>query len=63
MTHTVSRQTAVLTGFRPDLPAQCATAQAIDSQEPWEQIAMLAADDGFVEFANALIEACLRRDP
>ncbi len=60
MTHAVSRQTAVIAGFRQSVPAQCATAQAIDRQESWEQIALLAADDGFVEFANALVDACLR---
>jgi hypothetical protein len=63
MTQTVSRQTAVITGFRQSVPAHCATAQAIDRQEPWERIALLAADDGFVDFANALVEACLRRNP
>ena len=63
MTQTISRQAEVITGFRQSLPAQCETALAIDRQEPWERIALVAADDGFVDFANALVEACLRRNP
>ena len=50
--------------FRKILPADTATAQAIDRREPWEQIAMRAVDDGYVEFANelgAFLEVCLRR--
>ncbi|MFZ1910701.1 MAG: hypothetical protein WAU52_16620 [Burkholderiales bacterium] len=50
--------------FRRMLPAQCATARAIDRREPWERIAEHAVDDGYVEFADELgkfIEVCLRR--
>jgi len=61
MTQTLLRQNEVITGFREKMPAGCATARAIDREEPWERIALQAADDGFIEFANALIEACLRR--
>jgi hypothetical protein len=49
--------------FRQLLPAQCATAQAIDRRERWERIAQCAVDDGYLEFAEELgrfIEVCLR---
>jgi hypothetical protein len=49
--------------FRQMLPPECATAQAIDDNEPWEKIAMTAIDDGYIEVAeefNCLVEACLR---
>jgi hypothetical protein len=49
--------------FRQMLPPDCATAQAIDDNEPWERIAMTAIDDGYIEVAeefNCLVEACLR---
>jgi hypothetical protein len=54
----------VITEFRQMLPAESATARAIDRQEPWERIACNAVDDGYIEFANELgsfIEVCLRR--
>ena len=50
--------------FRKILPAETATAQAIDRREPWEHIAISAVDDGYVEFANQLgsfLEISLRR--
>jgi len=50
--------------LRHMLPANTATAQAIDRQEPWEQIAMKAIDDGYIESADQFVrfvEACLRR--
>ena len=46
------------------LPVQSATAQAIDRQEPWQQVALNAVAEGYVEFANELgrfIEVCVRR--
>lgn len=54
----------VIAEFRKILPAETATAQAIDRREPWEHIAMRAVDDGYIEFANELgsfLEVCLRR--
>ena len=53
-----------LAEFRPTLPAQSRTAQAIDRQAPFEQIARKAIDDGYLEFAdrlNRFMEICLRR--
>ncbi len=46
------------------LPAQSETAQAIDRQDPFEQIAYKAIDDGYIEFAyefSKFMEICLRR--
>ena len=51
--------------FRRMLPANSETAQAIDRQEPFEQIALRAIEDGYVEFSHEFtdfIEACLRRN-
>lgn len=53
-----------ITEFRQMLPAETKTARAIDRHEPWEQIALNAVDDGYIEFANELgrfIEVCVRR--
>jgi hypothetical protein len=50
--------------FRQMLPGQCATAQAIDLREPWEQIALKAVEDGYIELADqfdGFVEICLRR--
>lgn len=55
----------VISEFRQILPADSATARAIDCHEPWERIAMRAVDDGYIEFANELgtfIEVCLRQN-
>lgn len=55
---------AFLAEFRPSLPAQSKTAQAIDERAPFEQIARKAIDDGHTEFADRLgrfLEVCLRR--
>ncbi|MGB7542897.1 MAG: hypothetical protein WA373_12345 [Burkholderiales bacterium] len=54
----------VIREFRQILPEECATAQAIDQGAPWEQIALKAIADGYIEFAeecNKFVEACLRR--
>jgi hypothetical protein len=64
MTQAVSELDAMITEFRRLLPRQCTTAQAIDRQEPWQQIALNAVADGYIEFANELgrfIELCVRR--
>ena len=50
--------------FREMLPGQCATAQAIDRNEPWEEIALKAVEDGYIELAdqfNGFVEVCLRK--
>lgn len=55
---------SIIAEFRKILPADTATARAIDQHEPWEHIAMRAVDDGYIEFANELgtfVEICLRR--
>jgi len=62
--HTDIRLKQVVAEFRQMLPAETATAQAIDRGEPWERIAITAVNDGYIEVANELeqlIEACLRR--
>jgi len=49
--------------FREMLPGRCATAQAIDRKEPWEQIALKAVEDGYIELADqfdGFVEVCLR---
>ncbi len=59
-----SKLEQVINEFRQMLPAESATAQAIDHHEPWERIALKAVDDGYIEFANELgtfIEVCVRR--
>ena len=61
---TIENLEAVITEFRQMLPAETATAKAIDRHEPWERIALNAVDDGYIEFANELgtfIEVCVRR--
>ena len=60
----VSRLEEIIMEFREILPAKCATAQAIDQRGPWEQIALKAIDDGYIDFAddfNTFVETCLRR--
>ena len=45
------------------LPKDTAFAQAIDRHEPWEQIAIKAIDDGYIEIADEFVrfvEACVR---
>jgi hypothetical protein len=55
-----------LAEFRAMLPAKSETAQAIDRQAPFEQIAFKAIDDGYIDFVDqfsAFVETCLRRSP
>ena len=62
---TNARFEQAISEFRQMLPADSATAKAIDRHEPWERIALNAVDDGYIEFANDLgtfIEVCLRRN-
>ena len=64
MGENVSGLEEFLAEFRPTLPAQSRTAQAIDRQEPFERIAFKAIDDGYIEFAdrlNEFMEIRLRR--
>lgn len=63
MTQTTSQLDEMITDFRRMLPPETATAQAIDRQESWQQIALNAVADGYIEFANELgqfIEICVR---
>lgn len=55
----------LITDFREMLPAQCATAQAIDQGEPWEQVALRAMEDGYIEGVeqfDSFVEICLQRE-
>ena len=64
MEQNVSDLKGLVAEFREMLPAQCETAQAIDRQDPFEQIAYKAIDDGYIEFAyefSRFMEICLRR--
>jgi hypothetical protein len=64
MTQTVPHFDEFITQLRHMLPANTATAKAIDQHEPWERIAMKAIDDGYIECADAfvrIVEAWLRR--
>ena len=54
----------IIEQFRCELPAQCATARAIDAKASWDAIAMQAVADGYIEAADRfkdLVEAVLRR--
>ena len=42
MTQSISELEKLVTEFRPRLSKQCATAPAIDRQEPWQQVALSA---------------------
>jgi hypothetical protein len=60
----VPRLQDLIAEFREMLPDQCATAQAIDQNEPWELIALKAVEDGYIELAaefSGFMEVCLRR--
>lgn len=59
------REQELIAQFRAKLPAECATARAIDRGEPWHKIAQYAVDGGYVDFAEKLsraVEARLRCD-
>ena len=63
MGQSVSHLEEVIAQLRQMLPANTATAQAIDQYEPWERIALKAINDGFVECADEFVrsvEVCLR---
>ncbi|MGB5081410.1 MAG: hypothetical protein WBO23_11785 [Burkholderiales bacterium] len=58
-----TRVQELITDFRDILPPGCATAQAIDQGEPWEQVALRAMEDGYIEVVdqfNSFVEICLR---
>lgn len=53
----------VIGQLRQMLPANTATARAIDQHEPWEQIALKAIDDGYIGVADEFVrfvEVCVR---
>jgi len=56
MGHNVSGLEEFLAQFRVRLPAQSRTAQAIDRQAPFEQIAFKAIDEGYTEFVDQFSE-------
>ena len=56
MAHANARLEEAVYELRQMLPTHTATAQqAIDQHEPWEQIAMEAIDDSYVENAAKLV--------
>ena len=62
--HVIATLEQLINEFRRLLPGETHTAQAIDRGEPWEQIAIIAVNDGYIELANELgrrIEACFRQ--
>ncbi len=64
MTQAGSNIEELITRFRLVLPAQSATAKAIDCREPWSLVAMKAVDEGYIEYADEFvrfIESSLRR--
>jgi hypothetical protein len=64
MGQNVSDLEVLLAEFRPMLPAQSKTAQAIDRQDPFEEIAHKAIDEGYLQFVDQFskfMEICLRR--
>ncbi len=64
MTQIASQLEEVISQLRHMLPTHTATAQAIDQHESWEQIAMKAINDGYIECADefvSFVEACVRR--
>ncbi len=60
----IPRLEDLIAEFREMLPGHCATAQAIDRKEPWEQIAAKAVEDGYIELPDQFgkfVEVCLRK--
>jgi len=65
MEHGAAGLEELVSRFREILPAECDTAQAIDRREPFEQIALKAIEDGYIDFSHdftQFIEACLREN-
>jgi hypothetical protein len=65
MTQIASPFDDIITQLRHMLPTHTATAQAIDQHEPWEQVALKAIEDGYIEAADEFVrfvEACARRN-
>lgn len=65
MEHKVANLEELVEEFRMMLPEKSRTAQAIDQNEPFKQIALRAVDDGYIEFSHELVgfmEVCLRRN-
>ena len=63
--HRVCTLEELVAEFRGMLPEKSRTAQAIDRNEPFKQIALRAVDDGYIEFSHELVgfmEVCLRRN-
>lgn len=56
MTQMVSHFEDLITQIRPMLPNNSKLAQAIDQHEPWEQIAMRAIDDGYIEIPDEFVQ-------
>ena len=64
MAQNVSDLEGLIAEFRPMLPAQSKTAQAIDRRDPFEEIAHKAIDEGYLQFVDQFsrfMEICLRR--
>jgi hypothetical protein len=64
MGQSVSDLEELIAEFRPMLPAQSKTAQAIDQHDPFDEIAHKAIDEGYLQFADQFskfMEICLRR--
>lgn len=64
MGQNVSDLEKLIAEFRPMLPAQSKTAQAIDRRDPFEEIAHKAVDEGYLLFVDQFskfMEICLRR--
>ena len=64
MGQNVSDLEELIAEFRPMLPAQSKTAQAIDRCDPFEAIAHKAIDEGHLQFVDQFSkfrEICLRR--
>jgi len=54
----------MITDFRDMLPADCATAMAIDQGEPRERVALRAMEDGYIEVVDqfsSFVAICLGR--
>ena len=64
MTQIASPFDEIIAQLRQMLPTDTATAHAIDQHEPWEQVAVKAIEDGYIEVADEFVrfvEACVRR--